>query len=251
MPKFLWGLEQGSPAWFALHNTIPTASMFDHILTPAKGLLSEKRHKYAVRLIAARLLNWQAESLDKIDHILEGKRREPIAAAQLELVHDIETIPIGFVTTSDGRFGASPDRLASVSADKTRAGVTVEIKSPTIPVQLERLLFGHDDAYKCQVSGQLYVTEADKAIFYSYSDRMPAYMVETGRDEPFIKKLADALERFSDELQDLEEKARRLGAFQAFAQIMMPLDAEYGDQYRPPSDAEIQHLIDGPIGEFG
>jgi hypothetical protein len=251
MPNFYWEIEQGSAAWFKMHSTIPTASMFDNVITPAKGLLSEKRHKYAVRIIAARLLNWTPDSLDKIDHIREGKRKEPFAAAQLELIRDIETVPVGFVTSSDGRFGASPDRLARVDGDRTHAGITVEIKSPTIPTQLYRLLFGHDDAYKCQVAGQLYVTEADKAIFYSYSDRMPAYLFEVGRDEAFIKKLADALERFNDELEELQARARNLGAYQAFSEILTPAEAEYGDRYRPPSEQDLEDLINGPIGEFG
>ncbi len=70
------------------------------------------------------------------------------------------------------------------------------------------------------------VGEADKALFYSYNPRMPPYRVETGRDEPFLAKLRDCLERFSDELEEMTERARRLGAFEAFAEIMPPLDAE-------------------------
>jgi hypothetical protein len=224
MPIIDWTTEQGSLQWYGKRAGIPTASMFDSVLTPKTEKLSESRHKYACRLIAERLLNWQADSLDKISWIADGKANEPIAVARLELIHDIETKPVGFILTDDRRFGASPDRVV-MSGD--RIGTTVEAKAPTIPVQFEYLLFGHGAGYRCQVQGQLWIAEADKALFLAYNERTPDYMVETGRDEPFIKKLEAALEQFSDELCALEEKARSLGVYQAFAQILPPADVEY------------------------
>lgn len=242
MPKIDWTLQQGSLEWYKIRSGIPTASEFDSILTPKTEKLSESRHNYAARLICERLLKWQADSLDKIQHIADGKENEPIAVARLELVHDIETQPVGFIRTDDLRFGASPDRVSAVSADMLRVGVVIEAKSPTIPKQMEYLLFGHDAAYRCQVAGQLLVAEADKAIFHSYNPRMPDYTVETGRDEPFIAKLKDALERFSDELEALEVKARSLGLYQAFEALATPLDAERADLM---SAAELDEFLDG------
>jgi hypothetical protein len=63
-------------------------------------------------------------------------------------------------------------------------------------------------------------------------------MVETGRDEVMIKKLSDALEQFSDELEALTEKARSLGMFQAFAEIVTPAEAEL-------SGDELAAFLDG------
>lgn len=250
MPQFHWDVKQGSLEWYRLRLGIPTASEFHHIITPKKGDLSESRRKYQCVLIAERLLNWQAESLDAIKHIEDGKLNEPFAVAQLEEVREFNTERVGFVRSDDGRFGASPDRVTGVSADRKHVNTVIEAKAPTIPKQFEYLLLGHSDAYRPQVQGQLWVAEADKAIFYAYNPRTPAYEVETGRDEAFIKKLVAAMEQFSDELEEMTERARRLGAFQAFAALVTPVDAEY-DHYRPPSDAAIQHLIDGPLGEFG
>jgi hypothetical protein len=248
MAVITWDVDQGSVDWYRLRSGIPTASEFDQVITPAKGLISERRHKYACRIIAGRLLNWQADSLDKIAHIADGKRNEPIAVARLELIHDIATKPIGFVRTNDLRFGASPDRVV-MSQDKI--GITIEVKAPTIPTQLYYLLFGHEDNYKCQVNGQLWVAEADKAIFMAYNERTPDYRVETGRDEPFIKKMVAGLEQFSDELDALMERAISLGTYQAFAELQTPLDAERGDGIRrePLSSAEeLAALIEGTDG---
>jgi hypothetical protein len=243
MPIFHWKLEQGSAAWYAARSGIPTASCFDQIITPKQLKMAEARKRYACRLIAERLLNWQADSLDKIGHIADGKENEPFAIAQMEEIYEISTTKIGFITTNDGRFGASPDRVANIGPDDQSVGTTVEIKCPTLPVQLERLIFGHDDAYRLQVQGQLWVAEADKALLYSYSPRTPAYAFETGRDEALIGKLASALEQFSDELEEWTEIARRQGAFQAFAALVPPIDAELGSIAR---ERQLEELINGP-----
>lgn len=248
MAKFHWAVEQGSSDWFKLRAGIPTASEFDQIITPKKGELASARRKYACRIIAARLLNWQAESLDKIEHIMAGKENEPLAVAQLEEIDEITTERVGFVTTDDGRFGASPDRVSAIAADRASVGITIEIKAPTIPKQFEYLLLGHDDAYRCQVQGQLYVADADKAIFYSYCPRTPPLHVETGRDEPFIVKLRDALEQFSDELEEMTARAKTLGVFEAFADLRTPIEAERGhdfERHRPAVEAVVADALDG------
>lgn len=229
MAVFHFDVDQGSTDWYRLRSGVPTASCFDQIITPKKQELASARWRYACRLIAERLMNWQADSLDKITHIQAGRENEPLAVRQFEFVTEIETRPVGFVTTNDKRFGASPDRIIGNVAAGGVDGI-VEIKAPTIPVQMQYLLLGHDEAYRCQVNGQLWVAEADKAIFYSFSPRMPAYMIETGRDEPFIAKLAAALEQFSDELEALTEKAKRLGVFQKFDEIVDPATAAYSTE---------------------
>ncbi len=226
MPKFYWDLEQGSADWYKIRGRIPTSSEFDQVMTPAKRKMSESRHKYACRIIAGRLMNWQADSLEKIGHIADGRANEQFAVATLQTLYEINTVPLGLVTTDDGRFGASPDRAANVAPDRNSIGITVEVKCPTVPVQMERLLFGDSDAYQCQRQGHLLVADADKAIFCSYNPRMPLYQVETGRDEAFIKDLRAALEQFSDELEKLTNLAQRLGMFQAFPEILTPAEAE-------------------------
>jgi hypothetical protein len=238
MARIYWTVPQGSAAWFKLRAGIPTASNFDKILTPKRAELAAARFKYGCRLVAEKLINWQADALDTIRHIEEGRINEPFAVGQLHAISGVVTHKLGIVTTNDGRFGASPDR--AIPAHGTPAGdiedgvlaEVIEVKSPTVPKQFEYLLLGHDDAYRCQVQGQLYVGEADKATFYSYSDRMPAYHVETGRDEPFIRKLRDALEQFDDELQEMLERAQSLGIYQAFEEARLPADREYADGIR-------------------
>lgn len=257
MPILHWNLQQGSVDWDRLRSTMPTASRFDEILTPAKMQLSASRKKYACQIIAARLVNWQSMSLDKIQHVEDGRRNEPMAVAQLELIRDIETKPIGFIQSTDGRLGASPDRVV---AKGDTIQITVETKCPTAPIQLEYLLAEKlaamepkpkDDAaipYRAQRQGQLLIAEAEEAIFYSYNERMPAVYVRTHRDEPFIEKLDAALRQFADELDYLTEEAKRLGAFQPF-EYSSPTDAAYRDQLN--TDAEMERLVNQTTYDWG
>lgn len=246
MPRFHWDVAQGSGEWMKLRAGRPTASNFDQVMTPKMMKPSESRKKYGCRLIAERVMNWQADSLETIKHIADGKENEPLAVAKMELVYDISSELIGFVSTDDGRFGASPDRVAGVSPAKDRVSIVSEVKAPTVPIQMERLIFGDNDAYRCQRQGQLWVAAADKAIFFSYNPRMPDYMIEDGRDEEFIGKLVDCLERFADELDEWERKVRARGAFQAFAELVPPVDAAYAN-----SAQELDDLINLDTMKWG
>jgi YqaJ-like viral recombinase domain len=251
MPKIYFDVEQQSAAWFKLHAGVPTASHFSEIITPARMEMSASRKKYACRIIASRLLNWQPDSLDKIRHIEDGNRNEPFAAAQLELIREVETRRVGFVTTSDGRFGASPDRVV-MRGDAI--GISIELKCPTIPVQMEYLLgerlaqmepkSREMEVYKCQRQGQLYVTDAEEAIFYSYNERMPACYVRSNRDDKFISALQPALDRFHAELEELTEIAQRLGTYQAFAEIAMPAEVEFAEGLRKAPMETAESLAD-------
>lgn len=235
--------EQGTPDWFRLRQGIPTASCFDQIMTPKTMKLSESRHKYAVRLIAERILNWQAQSLETLEHIRNGKEREPQAIRQLEFVHEIETRTIGFITTDSGRWGASPDRLIKGS------GEPVEVKCPSDPTHLGYLLLPHPDPYKCQVQGQILTVEADTSLFYSYHPMMPECLLRTDRDQPFIDKLEACLRQFCDEVDEMERRARMLGTFQAYAEMRTPIEVERGQNLRTApvaTDAEMEELINGP-----
>jgi hypothetical protein len=219
-------VTQGSPEWFKLRIGIPTASEFDKIITPARGELSKSWKPYAARLIWEKLINTTTQSLEGIKHVEEGKRLEPFAVRQFEIVNDVETRKIGFVTTDDGLIGASPDRFI---VGQPRC---VEIKCPTGPVHMRYALFGHEEAYKPQIQGQLEVCEREEGVFYSYVERAPAYEIRTQRDDPFLSKMRAALREFNDNLQMLTEKALAMGQYQAFADIITPLEAEYGPSLR-------------------
>jgi hypothetical protein len=217
-------VDQGSADWLDLRLGIPTASCADQIITPKTGKLSASSQKYAYKLAVERLLRIPTESVEGQEWMDRGKTMEPKAVEQYEWVNEVETTKVGFITTDDGAIGASPDRLIKGKP----AGL--EIKVPAPWTHLAYLLDGHNEAYRPQVQCQLLVCEFDYVDFYSYSDRMPARLIRTPRDEAYIKLLRAALTEFNERLFVMVERARTLGAFQAAEAKMTPLDAGMGDE---------------------
>jgi YqaJ-like viral recombinase domain len=218
--------QQGTAAWFAARIGIPTASCADKIITPKTGKLSAQSRAYGFKLLAERLLHRPTETMDGQHWMERGKIGEGTAVKQLEFELEIETRTVGFITTDDGRIGASPDRLV---VDRP---VGAEIKVPAAWTHLQYLLDGHDEKYTPQVQCQCLVAEFDEVIFYSWSERMPPALIRTARNPAYIAQLRGALNEFCDGLDSLEERARELGTFQQYEQIVDPSEAALEDGLR-------------------
>jgi hypothetical protein len=212
-------VEQGSEAWHKLRIGIPTASEFDRIIT-STGLLSKSSRKYAHWLVAERVLGRSLESFDKSEWITRGTALEPVAARAYEFEQGVKTEKVGFCTTDDGLIGASPDRLIIGAAGG------VELKCPAPQTHMGYLIEGFGSDYIVQVQGQMYVAELDYVDRFAFHDEMPSVRDRTYRDAPFIRKLADALEEFNDQLDAMLERVRALGAFD-MSKPVSPVDAAY------------------------
>lgn len=218
--KLYVDVEQGSEQWLALRAGIPTASNFDKIVTPKKCELSKGATDYALRLCAEKLLNAPLGQVIENPWMERGKELESFAVRQYEWQREVDTFPVGFITTDDGRIGCSPDRLV---LGKERAAV--EIKCPSPHVHLGYLLNGTNDDYKPQVQGQILVAELEWAHLYSYHPQMPPALIETAPDPDYIEKLSDALSRFVDMLAGMFERAKEMGAYQPTPRAVTPAEA--------------------------
>lgn len=210
MPIFIPAdqMPQGSPAWIAARLGIPTASCFERIVTP-KGAISAARDKYLNTLLAERMTGRALQEATTA-MMQRGKDWEAEAVAYYELLKNTDTQPIGFVLTDDRRYGASPDRIISLTQG-------LECKVPSWPTHVGylRAVHGAGDEYKIQAQGQMLVCGFESVDIISYCPDMPEaamralYTVK--RDEEFIGKLAAALEQFCDELEAEAERFRSLG----------------------------------------
>ena len=166
------------------------------------------------------------ESLEGQEWMDRGKELEPAAVQQFEFVNEIQTEKVSFITNDDGSVGCSPDRVIMSGKDIDKV---LEIKCPSLPVHLQRRLFGQDDAYVCQVQGQIMLSEVDEAIYYSFHPLGPAYLIRTFRDDEFIKDLDAAVREFNDRLHELHLRAISLGDWQSFKEAVSPPDLAYTD----------------------
>jgi hypothetical protein len=207
-------VEQGSPEWLTLRLGIPTSSEFHRIITAAKGELSKSARKYAHQLVAEALLGEPVESsIGNLHWVMRGKLLEPQAVQQYEFTTDVETRAVGFITTDCGRLGCSPDRLI-IGA---RGGLEIKCTAPQ--THMGFLIDGPGDDYRQQVQGQLAIAELEFVDLYAYHPALPALMLRTYRDEPYIAKMRAALSEFLDMRDAMLEQAKASGFFEQRASI--------------------------------
>lgn len=216
---------QGGPAWLTLRLGIPTASMFDCIVTPT-GAFSKQSRGYALKLVTERLLRRPLDNIDHVEAVARGKELEPDAAKLYDFENDVRSVAVGFITTDDGRTGASPDRLVGDRG-------LLEIKCPSPNTQLGYLLDGFDAKYRPQVQGQLMVAEREWCDWMAFHPEMPTVVVRIGRDEEYIAKLRAALREFNDQREEMYARALASGAFQVAPQVQTAHEQAYAGDLGP------------------
>lgn len=199
--------EQGSDAWFALRLGIPTASNFAKLLRDADA---KTRGEYMRRLAGERLTGLPAETYRskamERGNEMEGEAREHYAR---ENFGEVERIAFIRRKLPSGRYvGASPDALI-----RKRRGA-LEIKTMIPEKMIERLErgAGMPTEHRAQVHGTMMVGELDfveLTLFYRGMPIVPKFKV--GRDETYIREIADAVEVFDSELHKLVQKIRSMG----------------------------------------
>ena len=195
---------QGTQAWLELRAGIPTASNFDKIITPG-GEASKSQEPYMFALLAERMMGHPiVEAMSR--WMDRGSQMEAEAVSFYELQHDCETVKVGFITTEDGKIGASLDRLVGDDG-------LLEIKCPSEAIHVGYMLQAGSayKAYRVQVQGQLWVSQRQWSDVESYHPEMPFAITRIERDEPFIKAMAAKVRDFSERLEAMSEELVRRG----------------------------------------
>lgn len=207
-------VEQGSPEWAAARVGIPTASQFDRILTPKSMKPSASAEKYAWELLAAQILGHEIDGAST-GFMARGTILETKAVDYYEFDRDVETEKIGFVLRDDRRVGCSPDRLVGT------AGL-LEIKVPSAASHIGYLLDDEGIGYKCQVQGQLWLTDRAWCDTISYNPEMPNAIIRQYRDEKFITALIAGVDAFLGMLDEMKIKLITAGHFEPDALGVIP-----------------------------
>lgn len=195
-------VEQGSLEWFQARMGIPTSSRFGDIVTPARGEPSKSMDRYANELVQEILQGFPDTNSYVSGAMERGKTLEEEAADQYEFIIGEPISKIGFMTDKERRYGASPDRLVGDMG-------SAEIKC--FEASGKHVSFMLDDEinieHKPQVQGHLLVMkDRDWVDWFAYHTDMPPVRIRAYRDEAYIKKLAKALEQFSDIMNEKIEK---------------------------------------------
>ena len=182
--------KQYTPEWWSVRRGIPTASNFHRIMMPAKRQLSTQASGYAYQLIGD-LYDYHYGPRDEFATaaMRNGTQMEPETRRYYEMERDCDVRQVGFCTTDDGRFGASPDALVGDDG-------VLELKTPTHATQVAYLIAGTlPTEYATQVHGQLIVTGRKWADFMSRAAGLPPLLVRVEPDD-YTEALRKCLEDF-------------------------------------------------------
>ena len=225
-------VQQGSAEWHELRATIPTASNFDKLITPAKWepTKGETRRSFMLQLLANRIYGLSPEDQFSSSAMEHGREWEPIARAAYEFEHNVEIQDGGFFTDDTASYGCSPDGLVGDEG-------MVEFKNPEGPkVHLSALLdnIGYEKEFAAypmwtaqitngsmvsgfvrdhwiQAQGQLLVTKRSWCDLVSNFARLPMAVVRIYPNPLFQDLLGMSLDRFFGELRDITEYAKERG----------------------------------------
>ena len=191
--------EQGSPEWFAARVGIPSASVFDKLIT-SKGALSTSRQKLLYKLAGERVLGEKEEGYTN-GAMQRGIELEPEARDLFELITGLEVKEVGLCYYDERKDrSCSPDGIIPISHEN---GQGLEIKCPELATHVEYLIGDKlPTKYFQQVQGSMYISGLEKWHFMSYYPGMKPFHIVVERDEIWIAKLDKALNDFVVELDE-------------------------------------------------
>lgn len=188
--------EQRSPEWYAARCGIPTASEFSSLVT-SKGEPSKTLPRYAKTLAAERFSGQTLDTWDGNAWTERGKELEAEAMRLYEFAQDCVVEPVGFVTTTDGRAGCSPDGL--VGADGL-----VEVKCLKAENHIEAIMY-HRKHGRCptdyvqQTQGQLWICERKWCDLIFYHPVLPLLVIRQTPDGALINAIEQGVDEVSRE----------------------------------------------------
>jgi hypothetical protein len=207
-------VEQGSEAWFDLRRGLPTSSKFAYVL--AGGEEARMRTKY-LRQLAGEIVSGETAETFQSEEMKRGKLMEPAARAYYERTHLVDLRPIGFIRRTlrssfpgtDCIVGASPDSQVG-----KRKGLEVKTMRPDLLLEVkQRGAAGFPSEHRAQTQGTMLVAdwdEVDLLLFYDGRNGPMSLKFNVTRDDAFIARLRDELEKFSYELRKLVEQWKNM-----------------------------------------
>jgi hypothetical protein len=168
--------EQGTPEWDDCRLGIPTASSFGKILT-ATGKVSQSRIPY-MKVLACERVSGRSEESFVSTRMKEGKINEAESRDIYAMEHtELDVYQVGFVFKDERRLvGCSPDALCD-------PGGGFETKDAKQLIQFNRL-------------------EANRMV--------TELCIRLYRDEAWIKRLEEELEKFYYELAAMTKKLKEM-----------------------------------------
>lgn len=195
----IFDFEQGTPEWHDSRCGIATASNFSQVLAKGAG---KTRRSYLLKLVGERITGTIAETYQN-EHMQRGIEQEAEARnAYIEKTFN-DVLGCGFMRL-DKKFGYSPDGLIGDDG-------LLEIKTKLPHLQADVLLSGEVPSdHVAQIQGGLFISGRKWLDFVSYCPKMPVFIKRVERDESYIAKLVEELNKFESEIVESVNKLEEL-----------------------------------------
>jgi hypothetical protein len=201
-------VPQRSPEWYALRCGMPTASEFSRIIT-SSGDPSKSASGYAIQLAAEMYAGRAIDAWEGNQWTERGRDLEDEAIARYEFQHDVESLPVGFVTDDQGFCGCSPDRL--IGADGL-----LEIKALKAERHVQAILYfeknGHAQPdYVQQTQGQILICKRKYCDLVFYHPELPMLTIRQNQQpriaSALLRGVATVIAERDDVLATLRKRA--------------------------------------------
>lgn len=195
--------EQGTSEWHLARAGIPTASMFATVMASGSGGGESKTRRKYLHQLAGEIITGEPTDGYSNAHMERGKALEPEARRTYAFMADADPQQIGFIR--NGQKGASPDSL--IGSDGS-----LEIKTKLPELLIDCLLsdtFPAEHRKQCQ--GVLWVAEREWIDLAVYWPKMPLFVKRAYRDEKLIREIAEAVDKFNEDLAAVVDRIRRYG----------------------------------------
>ena len=187
--------EQNSDEWAQARVGMPSASVFDKLIT-SKGAASTSKQKLLYQLAGEKIIGAKEEGYTN-GAMQRGIEMEPEARALFVLMTGLKVNEVGMCY-----FDERKDRSCSPDGLIVEEPEGLEIKCPSLAVHVSYLIDGKlPTAYLQQVQGSMYITGLDRWHFFSYYPGMKPFHIVVERDEMWIAKLSKILDDFVVELE--------------------------------------------------
>jgi len=194
--------EQLSEEWFKEKAGKPSASKTDRIITRT-GVPSKQQNGYLYELASEVITGVYTNSYQS-KAMADGIEKEAGTRMLYEFIYDVEVEQVGMIYPDESKkYLVSPDGLIGREYG-------LELKNVLPKTQVYYLLNPDKllDEYFVQVQTALLVTGFDRWDLMSNCDGMKPLILTINRDEAFLKKLSEELDKFCLELSMVINKLK-------------------------------------------
>ena len=211
---------QGSPEWHQARAGCITGSMFATAREklkggPNKGDYTAAAKDYAFRLAIERISGQPLDEGFETWAMKRGHELEPAARAEHEVAIGVLVQPVGFVTTDDGKFGASADGFIGTDGG-------AEYKCLVDPGRIRNVILSDDiSEFMDQIQGGMWITGRkwwQFALFCPALEKvgLQLYTKRVERDDNYINEMELDLLEFERVVSKYEQTLRDRGMAEEF-----------------------------------